>query len=82
MGIISLGTLIGFIVAYIKIEPTDRFLLFTIATGILAIICFYVYLSNQGQLTKRIEELEEKLKRTEDLIEMKANIIELKRRLK
>ena len=83
--LVGLGSIITFILSlqeFIPITPEYKILLLSASPAVLAITCFYIYLENQDNINAKINRLEEKFKRVEDLIEIKADITELKRRLK
>ena len=65
-----------------SIEESYRLTLLLASPCILAIACLFIFLSNQDQIKTKLNELEEKLKRAEELVEIRADITELKRRVK
>lgn len=83
--IVGTSSIVSFILGLQNIIPITqeyKILLLVASPAALAITCFFIYLENQEKNTERIKELEEKFKRTEDLIEIRTDIAELKRRLK
>lgn len=65
-----------------EIDIYWRTILLVISPTILCLICFYFFLKQNDEIMKSINNLEEKLKRSEELIDMRADIKYLKNKLK
>lgn len=78
-----LMSILSFILGFLPgISPEFRNILLYISPIILVIGIFFIYLGKQEIISKRILHLEEKVKRAEDLINIKADIEYLKRQAK
>ncbi|MEK6843971.1 MAG: hypothetical protein AABX83_00945 [Nanoarchaeota archaeon] len=79
--ILVFASIISFTLSFIpQIDAQFRIILLVSAPIILSLACFYISLNKTDEMEKRVEKLEEKLQRAEDLISIKADIEYLKRK--
>lgn len=86
----SVGNLVLIILAILSfilsmnqdISSESRSILLIISPTILVLGAFYIFLNKNDEIISRLETLEDKLKRSEDLIEIKSEIAYLKKRIK
>lgn len=81
--LIATAGIVSFIVSlFPNVSNENKTILLVISPAVLAIYCMFIFLSNQDEIKERLEKVEERIKRTEDLSRIIGEIEYLKGKIK